>query len=531
MPTGRADVAPPATYLSENAIEVAASNRDARCPIRFAAAAAAVSIRISEMKSLPDQNSVSHATAADRLSEGVLGSVDITFMVLAVAAPMAIVVATMPIAFALGNGMGVAGTYVLSGLAIALFAIGYVRLLPFIRNAGAFYAIISQTFGRVAGLAGSYVALVSYVSLCCATLGALSYFVTSLLHSCGIDFAHWGVIALAVIAILAALSYFRIDFTAKLLAIALGSEVIAILVLDVAILIADGLGSPARIFAPSVVLGPGLGVSAIYAFNSVIGFEATAIYQEEARDPEVSIPRATYAAIAIICLFYVFTAYAFIVASAPDVSAAAGNDPGQFVFGLAGRYVGPQGEAILSMLVISSAFAAVLGLFNNSARYVFALARDGALPARLARTRHGNGAPFNAGLPVILVLSVVISLFALAGLDPLLSLTTALTGFGSVGLMALLSITAFAIPLFLRERTGRLGGMALFPFAGGVMLLTGTVLSVANYSLLTGTDSTFINRLPALLLVIAAAGMGQALVLRRRYPAIYDRIGLSQVAG
>ncbi|ABQ70099.1 amino acid permease-associated region [Rhizorhabdus wittichii RW1] len=465
------------------------------------------------------------------LAEGVLGSVDITFMVLAVAAPMAIVVATMPISFALGNGMGVAGTYALSGLAIALFAIGYVRLLPHIRNAGAFYAIIAQTFGRTAGLAGSYVALVSYVALCCATLGALSYFVTSLLHTLGLDFVHWGVSALTVIAILALLSYFRIDFTAKLLAIALGAEVIAILALDVAILLAEGFGAPGHIFAPSVVLAPGLGVSAIYAFNSVIGFEATAIYQEEARNPEVSIPRATYAAIGVICLFYVFTAYAFIVASGPGIGAAAGKDPGQFVFGLARHYLGRQGEAILSLLVISSAFAAVLGLFNNSARYVFALARDGALPARLARTRSANGAPFNAGLPVILILSVVISLFALAGLDPLLSLTTALTGFGSVGLMALLTITAFAIPVFLRKRTGRLGLVSFFPFAGGAMLATGTILSVANYPLLTGTDSTFINRLPALLLVIAGIGVAQALLLRRRRPEVFARIGLSQVAG
>jgi len=478
---------------------------------------------------LHDQINALPGQAADRLSEGVLGSVDITFMVLAVAAPMAIVVATMPIAFALGNGTGVAGTYVLSGLAITLFAIGYVRLLPFIRNAGAFYAIISQTFGQVAGLAGSYVALVSYVALCCATLGALSYFLTSLLHSLGLNFAHWGVSALLVVAILGLLSYFRIDFTAKLLAVALGAEVIAILALDIAILATDGAGSPAEIFSPSVVLGPGLGVSAIYAFNSVIGFEATAIYQEEARDPAVSIPRATYAAIAVICLFYVFTAYSFIVASAPDVSAAAGKNPGQFVFGLASRYLGRQGEALLSMLVISSAFAAVLGLFNNSARYVFALARDGALPAVLARTRSINGAPFNAGLPVILVLSLVISSFAMAGLDPLLSLTTALTGFGSVGLMALLTITAFAIPLFLRKRTGRLGPVAIFPLAGGAMLLTGTVLSVANYPLLTGTDSPLINRLPVLLGAIAAAGMVQALILHRRHPAIFDRIGLSQV--
>ncbi len=488
-------------------------------------------IRVLEHRNLNDQINASPNPAADKLSQGVLGSVDITFMVLAVAAPMAIVVATMPIAFALGNATGVAGTYVLSGLAITFFAIGYVRLLPFIRNAGAFYAIISQTFGRVAGLAGSYVALVSYVALCCATLGALSYFITNLLQSLGLDFVHWGVSALAVIAILGLLSYFRIDFTAKLLAIALGAEVIAILVLDVAILMADGFGAPGEIFAPSVVLGPGLGISAIYAFNSVIGFEATAIYQEEARNPKVSIPRATYAAIAVICVFYVFTAYAFIVASAPDVRAAAAQDPGHFVFGLARRYIGPQGEAILSILVISSAFAAVLGLFNNSARYVFALARDGALPAGLARTRSVNGAPFNAGFPVIVVLAVVISLFALMGLDPLLSLTTALTGFGSVGLMALLTITAFAIPVFLKKRTGSFGLVSIFPFAGGAMLLAGTILSVANYPLLTGTDSPVINQLPALLVAIAAVGMVQALILRRRHPAIFARIGLSQVAG
>ena len=489
------------------------------------------SIRMLEHRNLNNQINASPDPAADKLSQGVLGSVDITFMVLAVAAPMAIVVATMPIAFALGNATGVAGTYVLSGLAITFFAIGYVRLLPFIRNAGAVYAIISQTFGRVAGLAGSYVALLSYVALCCATLGALSYFATNLLQSLGLDFVHWGVSALAVIGVLGLLSYFRIDFTAKLLALALGAEVIAILVLDVAILMAEGLGSPREIFAPSVVLGPGLGISAIYAFNSVIGFEATAIYQEEARNPQVSIPRATYAAIAVICIFYVFTAYAFIVASAPDVRGAAAEDPGQFVFGLARRYLGPQGEVVLEMLVISSAFAAVLGLFNNSARYVFALARDGALPARLARTRSVNGAPFNAGLPIILVLAIVISLFALAGLDPLLSLTTALTGFGSVGLMALLTITAFAIPLFLKKRLGRFGLVSIFPFMGGAMLLVGTILSVANYPLLTGTDSKLINQLPILLAVIAAAGMVQALILRRRHPAIFARIGLSQVAG
>lgn len=461
------------------------------------------------------------------LSGGVLGTADVTFMVLAVAAPMAVVVATMPLAFALGNGAGAAGTYLLAGIAMGLFALGYVRLLPHVRNAGAFYAIISIAFGRIAGLVSAYIALVSYVSLCAATLGALAYFGSDLAVRAGTSF-HWGFLALGVIAVLALLSYYRIDFTAKILSVALACEVLAILILDGAILMSSRSGNAMAAFDPSVIFAPGLGVSAIYAFNSCIGFEATAIYKEEARSPEVSIPRATYIAIAMVCLFYVFTAWCFTAGAAPDVAKVAAADPGHFVFGLARAYIGPFGEELLSALVVTSAFAAVLGLFNNSARYVFALARDGVLPLALSRTRRSNGAPFAAGLPVIVILVLVVSGFAIVGLDPLLSLTTSLTGLGSVGLMALLSLTAFAIPAYFRGK-GNISLTLIAPGLAGLMLVTGTVLSVTNYPVLTGSDSRLINSLPWLLVALAVAGLVQALWLRRHAPAIYVRIGSSRI--
>ncbi len=468
------------------------------------------------------------AASEERLSSGVLGSVDITFMVLAVAAPMAIVVATMPLAFAFGNGVGVAGAYLLSGIAITLFALGYVKIIPLIRNAGAFYAIVSASFGKVAGLGSAYVALISYVGLCSATLGALSYFATDILHSLGMTSVHWGVVALVSIGALALLSWFRIDFTAKLLAIALGAEVLAILLLDFAIIVQEGFIAPSIVFAPAAVFGPGLGVAAIYAFNSVIGFEATAIYQEEARNPSITVPRATYAAIAIVSTFYIFTAYSFTVAEGTAVGAAAAEDPGHFVFGLASRYLGNWAEIAISALVVTSAFAAILGLFNNSSRYVYALARDRILPSSLARTRAVNGAPFAAGLPIIAILVVTVSSFALAGLDPLLSLTTALTGFGSVGLMLLLCVTSFAIPVFFLHHNARLTVQTALPILGGVMLAVGSGLSVLNYPLLTGTDSAFINSLPILLPIIFAAGAVQATWLKRNRPESYGRIGLSR---
>lgn len=464
----------------------------------------------------------------EALSSGVLGSVDITFMVLAVAAPMAIVVATMPLAFAFGNGAGVAGAYLLSGIAITLFAIGYVKLMPLIRNAGAFYAIVSASFGKAAGLGSAYVAMVSYIGLCCATLGALAFFGTDMLHRLGFASVHWSAVALTAIGLLALLSWFRIDFTAKLLALALGAEVLAILVLDFAIIAAKGLIAPSLVLAPSVVFGPGLGVAAIYAFNSVIGFEATAIYQEEARNPTKTVPRATYAAIAVVSTFYIFTAYCFTIAEGQDIARVAAAEPGHFVFGLANRYLGNWGEVLISSLVVTSAFAAILGLFNNSTRYAFALARDRILPARLSRTRSANGAPFAAGLPIVLILVLTISGFALAGLDPLLSLTTALTGFGSVGLMMLLCLTSFAVPTFFLHHHARLTLAVCMPILGGLMLAAGSGLSVLNYALLTGTDSEIINSLPVLIPIIFLLGTLQAIWLKRRQPDIYERIGLSR---
>ncbi|MFT4025644.1 MAG: APC family permease [Novosphingobium sp.] len=463
-----------------------------------------------------------------KLAGGLLGAGDITFMVIAVAAPMAVVVATMPIAFALGNGLGVPGTYALAGLAMALFAIGYVRILPHVRNAGAFYALISLGFGRIAGLAAAYVALISYLALACATLGALALFGADLVQQFTGRQPSWLIIALATVLILALLSWFRIDFTAKILAVALTAEVVMLLLLDLAILAAPRPIHLTAALSTGAVFAPGIGVAAIYAFNSCIGFEATAIYQEEARDRHITVPRATYASIALICVFYVFTAWCFTVAYGPDIVSIAQRDPGHFVTNLARAYLGRVGEVTLATLVVTSAFAAVLGLFNNAARYIFAMSRDEVLPAGLARTRTANGSPFAAGLPVLATLSMVSLLCWYFGIDPLLGLTTSLTGLGSVGLMALLALTAFAVPCFFGLRQA---GFAhtVAPALGGAMLLLGTAMSVINYPLLTGSDLPIINGLLVILPVVAVVGVVQALVLRRRDPARFARIGSSRI--
>jgi amino acid transporter len=472
------------------------------------------------------------AGAGDRLGRGVLNTSELVFMVMAAAAPMAVVVALMPMAFAFGNGEGVPGTYVGAMIAMLLFAVGYVQIIPHVRNAGAFYAYISASFGRTCGLAAAYVAAISYFALCCSTLGALAFFSAELckrISGINIRWEFWAALSIAAVSYLA---YRRITLAAKVLSIALGAEILLLGILDVAIAHYRGLGEfTAQPFRPSVVFAPGFGIAAIYAFNGLIGVEGTAIYQEEARDRTRTVPRATYLSVIGIGCFYVLTSWCLVVGVGPGaaIAGAARSDPGHFVVGQITDYLGNWGGDLLSWLVVTSSFAAVLALFNNGARYVYALSRDGVLPRALARTHARYQSPYVASGVLTLLLAVVIAFSSIAGLDPLLNISTALAGMGSVGLMALLATTALGIPVFFAKRGVWSIRCTVAPAISGCAISIATVLAVRNYSALTGVDSAVINNLPFALLGIAVVGGIQARWLLKQRPGTYQRIGSNRV--
>lgn len=454
------------------------------------------------------------------------------FMVVAAAAPMAVVIAIMPIALALGNGVGTPGMFLIASLVLLVFSLGYTRMTPHVRNAGAFYAYIAHGLGKPLGLVAAYVAAIAYNSLSAATCGALAFFAHDTANSLlGVDLP-WTVWAAVAIAIVAFLGYRKITLTARVLGIALLAEVLILLALDVAILIDRGPGAYSfDVFAPTNVLGGVVGVAIIYAFSSYLGFEGTAIYAEEAREPKRSVPRATYAAVAIIGTFYVISSWSLLAAYGGDRSVAiAGEDPGGFVFGLTDRFIGSAVTDITNVLTVTSAFAAVLAFHNAAARYFFALSRDGFLPAGLSRTHPRHGSPYVAGMTQVAVLVVIVGGFAIAGLDPLLNLSTAMTGFGGVGLLALLSVTSAAIAVFFWRRGERGGRTTVAPIAATLGLGTATVLALANYPSLTGSDSQLINSLPWLYVPVIAVGLGFALRVRRRAPETYARIGSTPIA-
>ena len=262
----------------------------------------------------------------------------------------------------------------------------------------------------------------------------------------------------------------------------------------------------------------------------MLGVEGTAIYQEEARNGAVTVPRATYICVLVVGLFYVLTAWCLASAVGPDrVARLARANLGTFVADRGVAHLGSWAGLAFSVLMLTSSFAAALALFNNAARYLFALSRDGVLPASLARIHSRHQSPYVATLVLAVVLALIVAASALARLDPLVNVTTALVGLGSVGLMALLTVTALAIPLYFLRR-GLIGWRSsVAPAIGGSVMGVAVYLAFVNYSAITGVDSAVINHLPYLLAAVAIVGAVQAQWLRVRNPRLYSRIGATRV--
>ena len=240
-----------------------------------------------------------------------------------------------------------------------------------------------------------------YNSLAAATCGALAFFAAGTANDLlGISLS-WPVWAAIFIAIIAVLSFRRITVTARLLGVALIAEVVMVLLLDVAILADQGAVafSTAGVRARRGVQRRGRRRDHL-RFSSFLGFEGTAIYAEEARDPERTVRRATYAAIAVVGVFYVVCAWALVASAGRRGRGARGRErPGRRSSSRATDRAPRVGAAldVFSVLVVTSSFAAVLAFHNAASRYFYALARDGFMPAPLGRTHPRFGSPYVAG--------------------------------------------------------------------------------------------------------------------------------------
>ncbi|MGH3518568.1 MAG: APC family permease [Haloechinothrix sp.] len=471
------------------------------------------------------------ATTQGRLTKNALGAPGIVFLVLAAVAPLTAMIVIAPLGIALGNGGGMPGSFLFAAIVLLLFAVGYARMSRHVVNAGAFYAYVTRAMGRTAGLVTAFVALVGYNSFVTGAVVVSGVFtgavVGDVLHV-DLPWQLWS--AASVLAVLI-LGRRGVGVSAKVLGVSLILETLILVVLDVSILFTEGFDLTA--FDPGIVLGAGAGLGFLFAFNAFLGFEATAIFAEEAREPHRTIPRATYAAIAIIGLFYTITTLAVVSSLGVAKSGAAAQaDTAGLLFAVSHQHLGGFLTDVMQMLLVVSLFAALLALHNSATRYIFAMGRARVLPEVLGRTHHRMGSPHVASAVQMGLSATLVAAFVAVGADPILVTVPTMTGFGTLGIIALQAAAAVAVVVFFRKRRDRRYLSTLVaPALGGAGLIVAFVMAVANFSTIAGSDSPVITRLPWLLLATVIAAVAVAGYLRRRRPEIYDKLGSDFVTG
>ncbi|HET7740033.1 MAG TPA: APC family permease, partial [Mycobacterium sp.] len=432
--------------------------------------------------------------AGQRLT-GRLGSVAVVFMVVAAAAPLTVIGGNMPLAMGLGNGAGAPVGFLIAALVLLLFSIGFVAMTPHVPEAGAFFSYVTVGLGHRMGTGIAVVALIAYTAIQVGIYGYIGWAIGDTVRFYGGPEVPWPVYSLVILAIVALLGYRHIDLSAKVLGVALALEIGIVVLLDLVIVANPGpSGLTLESFRPEVFTDGTLGIAVLFALTGFIGFEATAVFRDEARDPERTIPRATYAAVLIIGGFYALTCWAFVVAIGPDMVAETAqrtlNGDANMLLDTTDAMLGRVGRDVVNVLLLTSLFACVLSFHNVIARYQFVLSGRGLLPPRLGTVHPTHHSPAFSSVVQTATAAIIVGLLAMFGVDPLVGVFGSMAGVATVGMVLLMLTTSVAVLVyFARHRTaagGRPWQTRVAPGLACLGLLASLWLVLSNFTRVTG---------------------------------------------
>ena len=469
-------------------------------------------------------------TGANRLQGNSIGLTHIVFFVVAAAAPMTAVVGATPPAFAFGNGAGVPGAFILSGILYLLFSVGFTAMTRHVTGAGAFYAYISRGLGSGAGIGGALMALLAYFAIQIGIYALFAVFMAGAMESLGVSLPWW-VWSLAVLAVVVLFGRRNIAISGRILGLCMIAELVILLLLDIAIVMHGGAeGLSLAGFRPSEVFGPGLGVTMVFVLGAYVGFEATAIFGEEACDPDRTIPRATYVAVLLITAFYAVSTWAIVQFYGPAaVTGAATENLDGFYFAAAETMLGHWSVQVMNVLLLTSLFACLLSFHNTLNRYFYTLASENLLWKAMNKVHHIHGSPHVAGAVQGVLVALILGAFALGEADPYTVVFSWMSGLAVLAILGVQVLVSVSVIVFFRRTAHRRSALAVLvaPLVAMAGLIGAYLLVSSNISMLTGSENPIVLAFPVIVALLGVLGVLLALAIKRANPALYEGLGRS----
>lgn len=520
----------------------------------------ATSDKLSQGTEPPDHPITERSSNA--LKVGAVGLSGVLFMAVANAAPITAMTGNVPIAVGYGNGIGAPAGFLVATVVLTLFAIGYVEMARYITTAGAFYGFVTHGIGQVWGMATGALATMAYVVFEASLIGIISFFTHDALDRwLGID-VNWLLIALVAIVGIGLFGYFDINISAAFLGVALASEVVLLGALALSVLFSgggpDGLlpeavnplnafksleeGGGAGLTLPdgSTIVAGSAAIGLFFAFWSWVGFETTAAYGEESRNPKHIVPRATLIAVVGLGLFYTFVSWMMIAGNGANQAIEKANTDSLGLWidlaedKLGGAFIGD----LYLFLIILGSFSCGLAFHNAASRYIYAIGRE--LPATrntLGATHGTHRTPHIAsGTQSVITLLLTLGFYFLAGVGDLAFEGAYLYQYGMLailGTMAILTvqaITSFAVIAYFhvkKTQPGNIVTTGIIPALGGIGMLAVVWLLLSNLEFAGGVaaESPFFKAIPWIVVGTFVLGLVGVLMLRSSNRAVYDSIG------
>src|SRR6201997_3813613 len=176
---------------------------------------------------------VSQRQDVAKLRKHAVGLGGVLFLTVTGSAPISAMLFNVPIMVGYGQGVGAPASFLFAAIVLVVFSVGYVAMARKKTAAGGFYSYISHGLGREIGIGTGFGSVLAYSVFEASLCGGFAYFLNLKLATYGVNIS-WPWLALAMVVIISILAYFDIRLSSIVLGIGLISEIVVLLIFDVA---------------------------------------------------------------------------------------------------------------------------------------------------------------------------------------------------------------------------------------------------------------------------------------------------------
>lgn len=367
-----------------------------------------------------------------KLRSGSIGLLLVLFLCVTGSAPLAVFMFNFPFVVGAGNEKYAPAAFFFATIILTIFSVAYVQMARKIRAAGGMFTYVSHGLGRTMGMVAGLSLAAAYTLFGASLIGGFAAFAQSKVASAfDMDPINWIWYAILGIIGISALGYFDIPISAKILGVFLITELFIIIAFTIGVFIQGGNDgvSIAPVLPWNAFKGIAFGLGIFIAFWSWVGFEAAPNYAEESKNPHRTIPIAVYVSCVFVGVLYTLASWASVSSYGPANQAFDALSAGTTtVFGgevavdylnfnvvPANELIGTWLGQLMSVFIITGAFACAAALNNAGLRYTYSLGREGLLPRALGRTHPKHKTPHVAVLAQASVALAIVLIFRFAG--------------------------------------------------------------------------------------------------------------------